>query len=370
MEKLTCTNIYYFFYLNIIGGTETFLYQLAKKYNKYDIAILYTKADPDQLARLKKYVRCIEFRGQEIYCKKAFFNYGIDIINHVHAEKYSLVIHADYEAILKRNPGLKLPIHPKITEYIGVSKKACEAFTKVTGKECTLCYNPFTVEKPQKVLQLISATRLSREKGKDRMKILMKLLEDAGIPYLWTIFTNDKDVIDNPNVIYMQPRLDISGYIKNADYLVQLSNDEGYCYSIVEALSMDVPVIATKCPVFNEIGLKHGQNCYLLNFDMTDVPIDDIYNTIPKNFNYTPLKDCWDTLFVPVKGTYKEDLQKTYLVRALPAYKEMGKSDAKLGRIPKVGEEWEVDYNRMLILTGENKYQVQFVDVIQEVETK
>jgi len=366
--KLTCTNIYYFYFLNIIGGTETFLYQLAKKYQDYDIAIVYTRADPDQLARLKKYVKCIEFRGQEIYCKNAFFNYGIDIINHVHAEKYSLVVHADYEAILQRNPGIKLPIHPKITQYIGVSKKACEAFTKVTGKPCKLCYNPFTVEEPKKVLHLISATRLSREKGKDRMRTLMKLLDEAGIPFLWTIFTNDKDVIDNPSAIYMQPRLDITGYIKNADYLVQLSNDEGYCYSVVEALTQDVPVIVTKCPVFDELGLENGKNCYLLDFDMTNVPLDDIYNKIPKNFNYQPLKDCWDTLFEPTKGTYQEDLKKTYTVRALPAYKEMKKIDAGLGRVPKIGEEWNVDYNRMITLTGDNKYQVQFVEVVKEIK--
>ena len=33
-DNIEYTNIYYFYYLNKIGGTETFLYHLAKKYTK------------------------------------------------------------------------------------------------------------------------------------------------------------------------------------------------------------------------------------------------------------------------------------------------------------------------------------------------
>ena len=64
------------------------------------------------------------------------------------------------------------------------------------------------------------------------------MLNAAGIPYLWTIFTNDFRVIKNDNIIYMQPRLDIIDYIANADYLVQLSDCEAYCYSVVESLTV------------------------------------------------------------------------------------------------------------------------------------
>lgn len=64
------------------------------------------------------------------------------------------------------------------------------------------------------------------------------MLNAAGIPYLWTIFTNDFRAIKNDNIIYMQPRLDIIDYIANADYLVQLSDCEAYCYSVVESLTV------------------------------------------------------------------------------------------------------------------------------------
>lgn len=178
------TNIYYFYYINAIGGTETFLYQLAKKYCNYDLTIVYIYADEKQLERLRKYVRCVQFVGQEIYCKKAFFNYGTDIINHVHADDYYLVIHADYAAIAKRNAGFRAEFPSQINHFIGVSQLACDSFTKITGKPCELSYNPIEITQPRKVLNLISATRLSKEKGKKRMEQLAAALDAANIPFL------------------------------------------------------------------------------------------------------------------------------------------------------------------------------------------
>ena len=54
-----------------IGGIETFFYELAKKYHKLDIAIVYISADTNQLRRLSKYVRCIRLT-KKIKCKKCF----------------------------------------------------------------------------------------------------------------------------------------------------------------------------------------------------------------------------------------------------------------------------------------------------------
>ena len=83
-------NIFYFRNISEIGGIETFLYYLSKEYNDYDITIFYNNADKKQLERLKERVRCIKFRGQEIECEKAFFNYNLDIIDNVKAKEYYL----------------------------------------------------------------------------------------------------------------------------------------------------------------------------------------------------------------------------------------------------------------------------------------
>ena len=82
------TNIYYFYYISDIGGTETFLYELAKKYKDIDLTIVYRFGNQDQLNRLRQYAKCVQYYGQEIECEKAFFNYGMDIIDHVHAKDY------------------------------------------------------------------------------------------------------------------------------------------------------------------------------------------------------------------------------------------------------------------------------------------
>ena len=361
------TNIYYFYYLSDIGGTETFLYQLARKYKDLDLTIVYRNGDINQINRLKKYVRCVQFKEQTIKCKRAFFNYGIDIIDKVEAEDYCFVIHADYEDQMKRGQLYRIPEHPKLNKYIAVSERAAAGFRKVTGKKVEVCYNPFTPDKPQKVWHLISATRLSKEKGKDRMIALAKKLDEAGIRYIWTIFTNDKKVIDLPNIIYMKPRLDIIDYIADSDYLVQLSDNEGFCYSVVEALTAEVPVIVTPCPVFEELGLKDGENCYFFPFDSKNFDVKKILNK-PTNLNYTPPADSWDKWLLNEPSTWQEELNTRYIVKATSAYKDKRITDGEIGRIPEPGDTWETSRERMLILTGGNPYKIKFATVVKEIK--
>lgn len=358
-------NIYYFSVISEIGGIETFFYQLAKKYNNRNLTIIYREANEKQLKRLRKYVQCIPYCGQKIKCKKAFFNFNTDIINNVEADEYILVIHGDYKTMIEQGQIDFAPGHEKIDRYVGVSKIACEAFTKVTGKPCELCYNPIEIEQPKQVLNLISATRLTREKGKQRMELFAKALDDAGIPYLWTVFTNDTNAINNPNIIFMKPRLNISNYIANADYLVQLSDNEGYCYSVVEALGLGTPVIVTPCPVFNEIGVVDKKNGYILPFDMKNFSVEDIYMNIPK-FYYLPFRDKWGELLTNSKSDYQNKKDKKFKVKATGAYRQLNLQDAELKRIPEAGETWEVDYYRLLFLQGNNPKLVKFVDLAEE----
>ena len=362
---LTFTNIYYFYCISDIGGTETFLYELAKKYKDYDLTIFYRYADEKQLERLKKYVRCVKFINQDIYCEKAFFNYGIDIIEKVHAKEYCFVVHADYEDQLKRGQIKQIPTHPKINRYIAVSQHAAKAFSRISGKKCEVCYNPLEIRKPNKILHLISATRLSREKGKARLIQLMNLLDKANIKYEWTIFTNDADRIENPHIIYKDPKLDILDEIAEADHLVQLSDNESFCYSVVEALCAGTPVLVTPCPVFTELGLRDGKNCYFLPFDMKDVDVNKIYSNIPK-FEYQPPQDRWDDLFIHTPNPWPKERDKIYTVKATSAYEDRKIRDGQLNHIPKRGECWQVDYDRMMTLTGQNEKNIVFVTIVEE----
>lgn len=309
-------NVFYFWNINQIGGIETFFYYLAKKYQDWDITIYYKTGDPKQIERLKQYVRVKQYKGEHIKCDRAFFNFNLETIDNFEADELIQIAHGDYKAM-----GIKPPTNKKITKYLGVSKQVCKTFKEVTGFDIELAYNPIQIDKPKKVLNLISATRLTKEKGKNRIKKLAAMLDKEEIPYIWTIFTDDINAIDNPNIVYMKPRLDIINYIANADYLVQLSDNEGYCYSVVEALSVGTPVIVTDVPVFKEIGVNKN-NGFILDFDLSNVPIDQIYKGLPK-FEYKPKEDNWVDILEKGTSIYKEELKMKVKVKCIKNYTDM-----------------------------------------------
>ena len=327
-------NIFYFRMLNAIGGIETFFYYLAKKYSDWDITIYYSVGDPEQVKRLKQFVRVKKYKGEHIVCDKAFFNFNLDIIDNVEAKEYIQVAHGDYKAM-----GIKPNTHKKITKYIGVSQQVCDTFKEVTGYDVELVYNTIEIDKPKQVLNLISATRLTNEKGKNRIKKLAQILDNASIPYIWTIYTDDVNAINNPNIIYRKPRLDIIDYVANADYLVQLSDNEGYCYSVVEALIVGTPVIVTDCPVFKEIGVNET-NGFILDFNLSKVPVKEIYKGLPK-FKYKPKQDNWNKILAEGKSTYAEEKHKMVKVKAISNY-----YDIQLRKNIKINEVYEVTIER------------------------
>lgn len=352
-------NIFYFNRINVIGGVETFFYELAKKYCSRDITIFYKEGDTQQVARLKELVRVVRFTGQKIYCKKAFFNYNMDIIDNVVADEYYCIIHADFEQFKISPP----PQHPKITHYIGVTQAVCDAFTRLTGKPCQKCYNPLTITGGKKILRLVSATRLTYEKGGKRIEQLALALEKAGIPYEWIIFSNKKTPIGKHNIIFKTPQLDIYDYLKRADYVVQLSDTESFCYTMVESLSLGTPVIVCPWPCLKELEVNET-NAFILPFDMKDIPVQDIY-TKEFNFKYKVPEDSWGSLLTTAPSNYVESRKKRYKVQALPFYQEKGLRDGELGRVPRPGETWDVSYDRLMILLGDNQYKQPFVKVVE-----
>ena len=304
-------NVFFFRHLNSIGGIESFFYYLAKKYSDYDITIFYMSGDTKQYRRLAKHVRVRKYIPPiEIECKNAFFNFNIDIIDSVKAENYYQIFHGDYKAM-----GIKPPTHPKLTNYIGVSQTVCD---NAPYQPVSLCYNPVGIDSPRKLLKLISATRLSHEKGRSRMLKFISILETNNIPFIWFLLS-DINPINHPDVINIPTKLNIAEYITLADYLVQFSDNEGYCYSTVEANMLGVPCITTPCPVFSELGIQG----YIVDFDLDDVPIQDIYNNIPTVTDFKPPADRWNEFLYPGKSTYEKDFSEMVTVQAIKPYYDL-----------------------------------------------
>lgn len=329
------SNIFYFHTLNSIGGIESFFYQLGKKYGKdFDITVYYHSADLAQVERLSQFVKVRKVRdGQTIRCKRAFLCFNLDIIDQVEAEEYYQMLHGDYVQI-----GVFPDKNPKIKKWVAVSEVVRDSYKNYTGADSVVSYNPYTPEKTRKVLRLISATRLTAEKGYNRMVALAQELDKAGIPFQWDIYTDSIKKFDNPSVVFRKPRLDIIDFIADADYLVQLSDTEGFCYSIVEALSVGTPVIVTDFKVAHEIGVVDRVNGFVLPMSMQCLPIKEIYKGL-KKFKYTPPEDKWGELLVP--GKNNEELDIHVRVRCKKIY-----YDIEWERNMEFGEEWEVPLPR------------------------
>lgn len=350
-------NIIYFPYINAIGGVETFLYEISKKYGKdCDITILYKEANLAQLNRLQKHCKVEKLPNHRIKCHKLFLNYDISCIDNIDADEYIEIIHADYVT-----QNLEPHTHPKINKYIGVSKRVCEAFTQLTGIECELCYNPMTPERPKRILHLLSATRLSPEKGRDRMLKLIDLLDSAEVPFVWTIFTDDTDVINHPNVVYRKPTLSVRDYIADADYVVQLSDCEGYSYTVRESLSLGTPVIVTPCPCFTEMGVNNS-NSIIVPFDMQDIDIQMIYNST-FDFEWVDNSDIYDQLLF--KGPHKGE--EYYLVEATDMYSKTGYIDPELKCSPNEGQQWITSQSMIDLLTNTTLFARPMIKVICKI---
>lgn len=306
-------NVFYFKKMNSIGGVETFIYYLAKK---YEFKFYYKEANPEQIKRLSQYIEVHKYK-EPIKCDKFFCNYGLDI--EVEAKEKYHIAHCDYKQVSFK------PIRYDGFKYIGVSQLACNSFKELTGEDIELIYNPVEIEKPKVEkyndgkLHLISATRLTKEKGLERMKKLAKMLENAGIDYEWVVYTNRKRQPIGNNVIYKEPKLNILEDIAKADYLVQLSDCEAYCYSVIESLMIGTPVIVTDLPVFKELGVKHKENAFICDFNMSNVDLDMITKKSLK-FDYKPPISKWNK-YLSTNKTYNPNelvevrtLKRIYLV--------------------------------------------------------
>ena len=333
-------NVFYFKNVNSCGGVESWIYYLSKLYNNF--IFYYKEADPVQIERLCKNIEVRKYNGEDIECDNFFCNYNPDIIGNVKAKNYINMIHSDYKQLL---------ISPNtdaiFNKNIAVSKLACNSFKEITGKQCEVIYNPVVIDKPKVSkyndgkLHLISATRLTKEKGLARMQKLAQILEKNNIDYEWIVYTNRKRLPIGNNVIYEDTKLDISEEVAKADYLVQLSDCEAFCYSVVESLIVGTPVICTDLPVFKELEIKHGKNAIVCNMEMSNVDIELIKNGIP-NFQYEPPKSEWNK-YLDNNGSYNpKDKVK---VRTIKRY-----YDIELEKSLMRGEELEMSKERVSIL--------------------
>lgn len=336
-------NIIYMPNISPLGGIETYVYELVKKYHDLDIAVVSKVCDLNQKRRIEKYCKVYIHTNQRIECKVAIINYDQSIINYINedAEIYQ-TFHADYtNPIYETKP----KPNPRIKEYIAITKYLQDKMSKLLNVDnVRLNYNPLTIDNEQTII-LVSATRLHKNKGKDRMQRLATELDKAGINYLWYVITNDVGGIQSPNVIFIKNRLDINKFLSQATYVVLLSDSEACSYTLNEALYRNIPIITTPLPYLEEIGVENNKNAYIMNFDCSNVQdiVDKIHN-VPK-FNFKKLEDNYVDILAKEKSNYIPDTEIIVTVRCVIPYDDM-----QLGRAIKLNEEFKTDKQRADIL--------------------
>lgn len=320
-----------------IGGIETFVYNYCGMLkDDYSIIVAVTRIANKQLRRLRKIVKVVE-NTTPIEC---------DTLIVMHIGTRTIPENIKFKTKIQMIHGCKSIAYGNIPEadiVVPVSEAVIKSFgNELEGKNVKAILNPINeLEKPN-TLKLVSCTRLTEEKGYNRMIKLANQLQANGIPYIWFVLTNQK--VDETLFTPMKPRLDIETIVSMCDYLVQLSDTESFCYSIVEALNLHVPVITTPIEPIEEIGVVDGLNGWVLPFDMKDIDVAKIYNTkLTFDYNYSneQIKKQWCKLlgkaqpFVP----YEEETMK---VKVLKTFRD---ATNKLAYV-KAGTIYECDVER------------------------
>lgn len=251
-------------YANKIGGISTFIYNFCQHMRAYyDILVLFDSMDSGHIKRLLDIVPARKNDGREIVCDTLILNRLTDQIPHnVSFQKSVQICHACYQK------SLRIPTDRDI--LINVSQAAKKSWGAEASKGIVI--NNLSYSENTEALMIVSATRMAsaRDKGDNELRIrkLAKMLNDEEIPFIWLNFS-DKEMVNPPdNFINMSPRLNVQEYIRKADYLVQLSDQEAYSYSVLEALTNNTAVICTPVDSFFEEGVEDGKTGYIIPFDM------------------------------------------------------------------------------------------------------
>jgi len=260
---------------------KNFVYQM---FDKYEITLLSGTFGADILDEMQMLTHCRVYdKNEEYECDILLHNFQDNAVKpNIHARHTFILLHCDYAKMRHSNT------FSTDLKYIAVSEKSADNMRKVYGIDC-IAIEPFLVSHtPNRVLKLVSATRLTNEKGYLRMVKLCELLKAKGIRFQWLVFSEyEKKIGDTPEFINMgqQPNDVVMDYMADADYTVQLSSHEGWGYSVHESLSVATPCLVTNIPVFRDV-ITDGYNGYRLPLDMADIDVETIATAIPRAFAY------------------------------------------------------------------------------------
>jgi len=297
--------------LYVIGGIETALYNLAKAYKDHNIKFVFKSMDSEQALRLAEYCE-VELDDPskkyetDVLILASYNCYPI-IKGRVKADKIYQQVHADWAA-LKKMPlwnGYEWPVDKDVDRVLAVSDTAAKGLRTAFKKPIDSVVAPNILCPPEKqeFKVFLTLSRLTAEKGADLIVKMVQKFHEAGKSFLWIISAThlslskiDKALAKDKSVIFIEPSVDNLGLLSKVDYLVQLSQNESYCYSVHEALQVGTPVIGTNIPEIAK-AVKQGENGYLVGQNLDGLDIEAIFNKKPE---FAPISEKIDPVWEKV----------------------------------------------------------------------
>lgn len=284
-------------YLNAIGGIETALDTLSRTFKDSDITFLinsWQDGAQEQIKRLERYHKVILDQDRNGHHEADVALIYTPIMQSVpwdtiEAPKVYQFIHSDIKGYMSYDFGkdFKWTPNPKITKLISVSETARDSLKEALGLDSEVVPNIFNPA-PDRVTFLFMG-RSTAEKGLDKTLELMKRFDAAGKDYVLLIASLVDpygpywpEIRDNPRIIYLGSSIYNDVFYNAATYLVQLSSQESWCYTVREALAHKVPCIVSDIPELTKV-IKDGENGYIYKDDMD---IEKIFNVIPRVSGY------------------------------------------------------------------------------------
>lgn len=314
----------------ISGGIEKCLELLTKEiYKNYDIDIVYTDdsiLDPNIVNILKQYANVYKLENQTIICDVCvwcylYFDYK-KLKQLIKAKKNIAWIHSmprilpncllDDRDFVKDMDNF-VCVSNAVKNHLNIQKEGqvIHNFMAKDIKELASIFNPYS-DIDNNVLKLTVVSRLSSGKGFDRLLLLTNALKAKNIRFSIKIVgkgrKREQEIKDNfknfKEVEFIGYQENPYPYIKYADYLVQLSDDESWCNSITEAKILGTPVIVTNFESSKEqiTNLENGIVIDLLdtNFEKYIEPILNNKQKLKDNltdFRYENELNEWLHLF-------------------------------------------------------------------------
>lgn len=277
-----------------MGGTETWILNICRIYaSKYDITLYYREGEYKQcnvpegsFDRLASLVKVVPLNpGEEVTVDVGIWAFDYFHLDDTIAETKYLFIHpGDGHGNHPRTPeGYK-----EFTKVIAVSNYTKNKMKKwCPGLETLTVYDPVP---PQK-LHLVSLSRSAKDKGWNRAQALAKALTSRGVDYQWDVYT-DFPILKDTSFTVQKPTINAIEKVKEADFLVQLSDYESFGYSMVEGIQYS-KLIVTDIEILDEMGINSNNAVVvpLKNADYDKV-VDDILSRM-----YVPPQTDYSILF-------------------------------------------------------------------------